>query len=255
MISVLDAAALVVAGAAAGLVGTAGGITSMISYPALLVVGLHARPASVANIVALVACWPGSALGSRPELQGKGGWLLRWTPVAAVGGAAGAVLLLSTPPGVFARVVPFLVATGAVALALEPRLTALRQRRRGGRTQRYQLALAGWLLVLSIYNGYFGAGAGVMTLALMLVFVDQDLPMANALKNMLIGAATLASAALFAISGSVDWLAALPLGAGMFAGSRVGPLVARRLPPTVLRWLIALLGIGLAVQLWLHPSA
>src|ERR1700761_4462128 len=129
MISTLDSAALVLAGAAAGLIGSAGGITSLISYPALLAVGLPALPANIANNVALVACWPGSALASKPELHGKAPWLSRWTPVAVVGAATGSTLLLLTPSGVFARVVPFLVAAGSLALLLEPRLTAWRQRR------------------------------------------------------------------------------------------------------------------------------
>src|SRR5580658_424647 len=92
---------LLAAGIAAGMVGTAGGITSLISYPALLAAGVPALPANVANIVALVACWPGSALASRPELQGKASWLRRWAWVSAAGGAIGAALLLSTSPGAF----------------------------------------------------------------------------------------------------------------------------------------------------------
>src|SRR5690242_15104792 len=106
MISSIDGAALVAAGGLAGLVGSAGGITSLVSYPALLAVGLPALAASVANSVALVACWPGSALSSRPELRGTARRLGQWIGVAGVGGAAGALLLRSTPPGVFERIVP-----------------------------------------------------------------------------------------------------------------------------------------------------
>jgi uncharacterized membrane protein YfcA len=252
MISTVDSAALVLAGAAAGLIGSAGGITSLVSYPALLAVGLPALPANIANNVALVGCWPGSALASKPELDGKAPWLLRWTPVAAVGAATGSALLLLTPSSVFARVVPFLVAAGSLALLFEPRLRAWRQRH-GGRHRK--LALPAGLVALSLYNGYFGAGAGVMILTLMLVLVDDHLPTANALKNMLLGAAAVVSAAIFVLFGSVDWSAAVPLALGMVVGSRFGPLVARRLPAGLLRWLIVLLGMGLAVYLWLHPSS
>jgi uncharacterized membrane protein YfcA len=94
-----------------------------------------------------------------------------------------------------------------------------------------------------------------MLLTLLLVLVDHRLPAANALKNMLLGAASLVSAAIFALSGSVEWSAAAPLALGMLAGSRVGPLVARRLPAGVLRVLIVLLGLALAIDLWLHPSS
>jgi len=72
-----DAAALVLAGTAAGTIGTAGGVTSLVSYPALLAVGVPALPADVANIVAVVACWPGSAMASRVELDGQRAWLQR----------------------------------------------------------------------------------------------------------------------------------------------------------------------------------
>jgi uncharacterized membrane protein YfcA len=78
VVSVADTLVLLAAGGVAGVVGTAGGITSLVSYPALLWVGIAAAPANVANIVALVTYLPGSALASRPELKGKGRWLCRW---------------------------------------------------------------------------------------------------------------------------------------------------------------------------------
>jgi len=209
---------LVGAGALAGLVGTAGGITSLVSYPALLLAGIAPLQANVANIVALVACWPGSALASRPELAGRGAWLRRWGVVAALGGTAGSVLLLVTPAGVFGRVVPFLVVTGSLALLAQPRI------------------------------------AGVLVLALLLLTTEPGLVSANALKNMVVGAATITSAILFAVFAHVDWSAVAPLAAGTFLGSLVGPRVARRLPPGLLRWLVALTGLVLTVRLWLDPA-
>jgi uncharacterized membrane protein YfcA len=169
--------------------------------------------------------------------------------VAGIGGAAGAALLLLTPPGVFDRVVPFLVALGSVALLLQPRLAARHAR---GTGYRRRLILPTGVLSLSVYNGYFGAGSGVMTLALLMVTVDDHLARANALKNMVIGAGTVASSAALVIFGSVDWSAVVPLGVGLFAGSMLGPVVARRLPATLLRRLVALLGFGLAVELALR---
>ncbi len=162
------------------------------------------------------------------------------------------MLVLATPAATFARVVPFLVAGASLALLLEPRLARWRQKRS---SQDHKLALPAGLLTLSVYNGYFGAGSGVMILTMLLLLVDRHLPRANALKNMLLGAGTLASAVILTLSGSVNWSAAVPLSIGMFAGSSVGPRATRRLPATVLRVLIALLGMSLAVELWLHPSS
>jgi uncharacterized membrane protein YfcA len=251
MISSMDAAFLLVAGVLAGLVGSAGAITSLVSYPALLAVGIPALAASVANSVALVFCWPGSALASRPELAGRAPWVRRWLPVPVVGGAAGAALLLCTPAHVFAAVVPVLVAGASLAVLLEPRLAARRRRRTG---EQRRLLLPAGLLVLSTYNGYFGAGSGVMILTLLMLTVDRHLPRANALKNMLIGAGSLVSAAAFVVFASVRWSAVVPLGVGMLVGSRLGPPVARALPREALRWLIAIFGLGLALQLWLYPT-
>jgi len=249
VISITDSILLVVAGALAGFVGTAGGITSLVSYPALLLVGVPAFAANVANIVALLACWPGSALTSQRELRGRGWWVARWSLVAAAGGMGGAVLLLSTPSGLFVRVVPFLVAGASVTLLAQPRLA---KRRQWSQTPGRRTELAAGLVAVSVYNGYFGAGSGVMVLALMLLAVDGHWARANALKNMLVGAATLVSAASFIAFGNVDWRAVAPLAVGLFLGSILGPPFARRLPADVLRWAVALIGFGFAIELFVH---
>ncbi len=241
------------AGAVAGLVGTAGGITSLVSYPALLLAGVAPLQANIANLVAFVACWPGSAVASQPELRGRWPWLRRWGVVAVLGGAAGALLLLATPPGVFGRVVPFLVAAGSLALLFQPWLAARPSWRTDAGPGR--LLFPCGLLAMSVYSGYFGAGSGVLTLALLLLTTETVLVAANALKNMVVGAATATSAVLFAVLTRVDWAAVAALALGLFAGSLAGPWVARRLPPAVLRWLVALTGLALAVRLWLDPAA
>jgi uncharacterized membrane protein YfcA len=240
---------LVVAGALAGMIGTAGGIMSLISYPALLAVGIPALPANVANIVAGVACWPGSAVASRPELAGRASWLRRWSLAAAAGGGVGAGLLLSTPDQAFNSVVPFLVAAGSLALLFQPQLSAWRDH--GHTRDGAGLLYAGGLLAVSVYTGYFGAGTGVMMLALLLLTTDRHMVSANALKNMLVGAASVTAAAVLVASGPIDWPAVIPLAAGMLIGSMAGPAIARRIPAKILRWLVGLFGLGFAVHLWL----
>jgi uncharacterized protein len=246
-----DAALLLVAGVLAGMVGSAGGIASLISYPVLLAVGLPAKPANVADTVAFVACLPGSALGSRPELQGQGGRVLRLMPLAVAGSAIGAALLLLTPSGVFGRIVPFLVAFAAAALLIQPGVSAWLEKRP---------AAGGWfwsqcgLLAVWIFDGYWGVGAGVMALAVLTLAVDTRLPQANALKNVLLGVADAACSIVFILCGPVRWAAVVPLGLGVLAGSRIGPSLTRRIPPRLLRIVVALVGFGLALDLWLHPS-
>jgi len=160
---------------------------------------------------------------------------------------AGAVLLVVTPGAVFGRVVPFLVAAGSLILLMQPRISRWQEENEHawGRA-----AVLGGLGGVSVYNGYFGAGAGVMTLALMLVAVEPGVAKANALKNVLVGAASVVSAVAFICFGKVAWSAAWSLALGMFAGSTLGPSVARRIPGSVLRTLAALSGVGLAIWFW-----
>jgi uncharacterized membrane protein YfcA len=246
---------LAAAGVLAGIVGTAGAITSLVSFPALLIAGVPAFGANVANIVAITATWPGSALSSRPELSGRAAWLWRYGTVAAIGGAAGTALLLATPSGSFKQIVPFLVAGGALTLLITPRLRGLAGIGKPGAERRDPGWMAIALLVISVYNGYFGAGSGVMTLALLLIASDDRLPVANALKNMLVGAATVVAAVGLALWASVRWGAVVPLGIGAFVGATVGPHVARRLPERTLRIVVAAIGLGFAVQLWLSHGS
>ena len=93
-----------------------------------------------------------------------------------------------------------------------------------------------------------------MVLAAVLVSGEPHLPRANALKNMLLGASAVASAVVFVVAGPVDWSAVAPLAAGLFVGSLVGPVVARRVPERVIRHAVAVLGLALAVRLWQQSS-
>lgn len=233
------------AGTLAGAVGSAGGIASLVSYPALLAVGLGAKPANVADTVAFVASLPGSALGSRPELAGQWRQVIKLAPLAVAGSGGGAALLLLTPAGVFQRIVPFLVAFAAVALLAQPLASAWLAERRGGSASQAGLC-AVW-----IFDGYWGVGAGVLALAVLALAVEPDLGRANALKNVLLGVADIACSAVFIGCGPVRWSAVLPMAAGVLAGSRAGPSLARRIPPGILRLAVALAGLGLAVRLWI----
>lgn len=253
-LSLLGAIFLVAAGVLAGVLGTAGGITSLVSYPVLLAVGLPPLSANATNIVALSACWPGAAHGSRQELRGASAQLRRWLPGCVAGGATGAVLLLITPAGAFSQIVPILIVAGAALLIVEPWITGLRLTHalRGGRLQPALVVLA--LSLIAVYGGYFGAGAGVMSLALLLVLVERDLPTANALKNMTNGAMTLPASIILAALGPVHWGAVAALAPGLLIGARIGPAVTRALPRAMTRWGVALLGFGLATWLWARPS-
>lgn len=201
--------------------------------------------ANVTNTVALVFSGIGSALGSRVELTGQGVRLRPLMAAAALGGLAGGALLLLTPAAAFAAVVPWLIALASVLVLLAPSPVELAA---------HTVPRAGkWLIVgmfvVAIYGGYFGAAAGVMMLALLLLATRDTTVRAIAAKNVLLGVANGVAALSFVLLGPVDWVAVLPLASGFLAGGRLGPAVARRAPARQLRVLVGIAGLGLAVYL------
>lgn len=238
---------LLAAGVGSGVIGSTAGLASLVSYPALLAVGLPPVTANVTNTVALVASGAGSALSSRTELRGQAPTVRRLAGVAVAGGATGALLLLVTPDGAFERIVPFLVGLASLLLLAQPRVRRLR-REAVGDGSRWLVPVGTYLI--GVYGGYFGAAAGVMLLALLLVATEETLVRANALKNVLLWMANGVAALGFVLLADVQWSAAAPLAVGCLLGGALGPAVARRIPETPLRLVVALAGIGLAVRLW-----
>ncbi len=223
------------------------GLASLVSYPALLAAGLSPVSANVTNTVSLVFSGMGSVWGFRPELRGQVGAMRRLVPFAIAGGMAGGLLLLLTPSTTFARLVPWLIGAASLAVVVPRRLArpAPRQPRRS------RLLLSVGVFSVALYGGYFGAAAGVLLLALLLVSTVEPLPRAAALRNLLLGSANAVAAVAFIVWGPVRWSAAVPLGLGFLAGGRLGPFVVRRVPAAPLRALIACAGLGLAVHLGL----
>ncbi len=242
---------LVVAGVGGGLAGSIAGLASIATYPALLAVGLAPVTANVTNTVSLVFGTAGAVSASRPELRGQGGRFRRVAIAGALGGAAGGALLLVTPADSFELIVPWLVALGSVSMLARRRL--VRAPPAGARHHGRGL-IAGTALV-GVYGGYFGAGAGVMLLALLLHATDEALPRANAVKNVVLGLANGVAAVAFVLFGPVQWSAVVPLGIGLFIGGRIGPVIVRRVPADGLRAGIAVAGLALAVKLGIDAYA
>jgi uncharacterized protein len=249
-VNALEFGFLVLAGVGAGLTGSIAGLASLISYPALLAVGIPPVTANVTNTVALVLNSVGSVSASRPELKGQGRRLLPLMLAAVLGGAAGAVLLLLTPTEAFERIVPVLIAgaAGAILVQRPPRELAL-EGALGHPDHRDPWWLAFGTFAVAIYGGYFGAAAGVLLLAMYLLSTGEGLPRGNAMKNVVLGVANSVAAVGFIVFASIAWSAALPLAIGLFAGGRLGPRVVRRAPQTHLRRVIAIAGLGLAITL------
>ncbi|MGI8458215.1 MAG: sulfite exporter TauE/SafE family protein [Propionibacteriaceae bacterium] len=238
---------LLIAGVGSGVVGYGAGLASVVSFPTLLAAGLPPLAANVSNSVALTGSTLGGVSSARRELTGMRGRLLKFCSIGLLGGTVGAVLLLTTPPGVFERVVPWLVVLGSVVLLLGPRLRRLH----AGRITEHDPGVAVLIGLVSVYSGYFGAAAGVLVLAVLSAVVDDTLARLTALRSAIVGSANLVAAVIFVATGPVAWRLVIPLALGTVVGAGLGPPLLRRLPETPVRVAVAAGGFMLAGKLFL----
>ena len=244
--AIFDFLLMVVAGFFAGLIGFVTGMASLVSYPAMLAIGLDPVAANVTNTVGMVAVGVGALANSGRELMDTGPQLRRWAVAAVLGGVVGAALLLVGPASLFETVVPYLVGVAAIAVLIQPQIRKLSGGGDFGRVTTIGV------FAVAVYGGYFGAGAGVIFLALFLVCTTQNVWRSTILKSFLLGIANLVAAIIFAVTGPVDWPIALAMALGALVGGWCGPPVVKVIPPQILRIAVGILGLGLAVWLAVH---
>jgi len=275
VVTLVEVAVLIAAGTVAGVFSTVVGLASVVSYPALLAIGLPPLSANMTNTVALLFTGLGAAAGSRPELTGQAARIRRLGLITALGGGAGAALLLITSSQTFVRVAPVLIGAASLVLLLplgrggEPGAhdggpgshedgpgagRPPSRRRRHRHSERNPWLLAG-VFGVAIYVGYFGAAGGIVMLALLTAMIIQPLARTNAVKNVLGAVTNTVAAAAFAVFGHVDWAAVVPLAGGFIIGGWTGPALVRRLPGQVLRILVAVCGLAVAVRLGVSAYA
>ena len=245
----LEEVAVAAAGVAAGAINAIVGSGSLITFPTLLAVGYPAVLANVSNTVGLAPGSVSGAVGYRRELAGQWRRILLLLPAAVLGGIAGAALLLAVP-GAFRDVVPVLILVAVVLVLVQPKVSKWRAGQ-GRRVEHPGPLLHSGVFLAAVYGGYFGAAQGVIQLALLSVFLDDDLQRLNGVKNAIIAVVNGVAAIYFIAATDVAWVAALLLLAGSVVGGQLGAHFGRRIPAPVLRTLIAVVGTGVAVRLLL----
>lgn len=242
----MDAASLAlvaVAALVAGGINAAAGGGSLVLFPALLATGLPALAANVTNTVALWPGYVGTAAGYRAELRDQGGRALACGASVAVGGVAGAALLLTTPEELFDAVVPYLVLAASLLLALQGPLGRLVRRVPGSAGGLRSPLLHVALVLAGAYGGYFGGALGVVLLAVLGVLLADELQRLNALKAVLSLVVNTVALAAFVLLGPVAWEAVAVAAPASLLGGYGGARVVRRLPPTALRAVVVVFGL------------
>ncbi|HEX5062806.1 MAG TPA: sulfite exporter TauE/SafE family protein [Kofleriaceae bacterium] len=230
---------------AAGAVNAIAGGGSLITFPVLLASGLPAVTASMTNTVAMCPGYFGAVIAQRRDLAGQGSRAVRLVPLSLVGSLAGAWILLQTTEKSFQTIVPFLLVFAAGLLAAQGKLRRyLAQHTRGG----HSMAFAILPVALSaIYGAYFGAGMGVIILAILAVVVDDTLLRANALKQLLSLIINTCAAVVFLFVGKVEWSVAAIIAVTSLIGGLVGGRFVTRIPEALLRWVAITVALAVAV--------
>ncbi len=240
---------LLLAAVAGGAVNALAGGGTLITFPALTAVGVSPLAANVTNTVALFPGYLGGTVAQRRDLGGQGRRVAAVVLPAAAGGLCGGLLLLVTGPDLFEAIVPWLILAATALLAVEPWLRKAAVRRleepgAGGRRHVTGAAVAAF--AGAVYGGYFGAGLGIVMLALLSLVLADALKRVNALKQVVSLCANGAAAALFVATGDVVWAAAAVMAVGALAGGWLGGRFAGHVRADVLRGVVVAVGLVVA---------
>ncbi len=235
----------------AGAINSVAGGGTLISFPALIWVGL---PSTFANATSTVAIWPGSlgALwGYRHDLRGLPGATYALIVPSLAGGIIGAVLLEMTPTAVFDRLIPLLILFATVLFMLQDpvqRLIKTTGKAHSG-SKRWLFGALLFQFFVSLYGGYFGAGIGILMLAAFGIMGFTDIHQMNGLKNFLAMCINGVAALYFIWNGMVSWPHAVIMAVGAIAGGVWGAGAARRIGPKGVRRIVIVVGFTMALSL------
>jgi uncharacterized membrane protein YfcA len=252
---------LVAAAYAAGVMNAMAGGGTILTFPALVVVGLPAIAANATSTVALLPGTVASFLGYRHELRDHVHWFRRLLVPSLIGGAIGSVLLLRTPERTFELLAPLLVLFATVLFVLQGlvarRLAARASGAAAGAAGAEFPGAARWTtaallqLAVAVYGGYFGAGIGILMLALLGWLGVSNIHAANGLKNFFGFCINSVAAAWFVVQGAVVWPAALVVVVGATLGGYSGARFARRIGREKARAAVVVIGLLVtAILLW-----
>ena len=249
----LDYWAILATGVGAGVLTSTVGVASLLSFPVLVALGLPPVVANASNTVGLA---PGAVSGSwgyRHQLREQPAVAVAVLVTCSLGSVAGAVLLLALPPGVFEAVVPWLILFTCLLVGAQPRISAWLRTRHGEdapapRTTMSRVTRA-FATLTGVYGGYFGAGSGVMMMAVLGLGLDLEFRVVNALKTLAVMSANVVAGSIFVVVADLEWSAVALLAVGSVVGGYAGARIGRVLPPALLRAGIVVAGIVAAVTM------
>jgi uncharacterized membrane protein YfcA len=232
----------------AGFVNALAGGGTLITFPLLTALGIPAVAANVTNTVALCPGYLGATLAQRELLTDQKKRLWLYLPAGALGGVIGALLLINSSERLFTAIIPWLILTASLLLAVgEPIKKWLASHQGVKSTSSGETFISIPVALASVYGGYFGAGLSVIILSVLGISLRDTLTRLNALKQAVAFATNIAAAVVFVFSGQVVWLVAGIMAVFAIAGGTAGGRLAGKVNPSVLRWIIVCIGLLVSV--------
>jgi len=248
-LNMVDFVVIALAAAAAGAVNALAGGGTLISFPALVAVGIPPVSANVTNTVALVPGYLGATIAQAKDLAGQRRRLWLVIPAAVAGGLLGGFILLNTSEKLFSSLVPFLILLASALLGFQNRLRSwvVARAQRAGHATLPEFWVVFPVFLAAIYGGYFGAGLSVIVLAVLALVIDDTLTRLNGLKQAIAFSVNVAAAIFFLFSGRVVWPAALVMAVGALLGGVLGGRLASRIKPETLRKVVVSIGVAVSI--------
>jgi uncharacterized membrane protein YfcA len=239
---------VLLAGVAAGIAnGIAGGGT-FITFPTLLSLNVPALTANISTTVGVVPSYVGSLRVFRDQLRPHKRLLASLLPSIVVGTVLGTVLLLTGSASTFRSVVPWLIGGGTVLFALSPYVTRALAHLESDHRGR-QWALYTGIFAVSIYGGYFGAGMGILLLAVMALALPFEILELQGLRNAISFVINIVAAVIFVVHGHLAWKYVGMLLVGTLIGGWLGAILLTKLSPLVVRILVIAIGVATTIKL------
>ncbi len=239
------------AGVAAGISNAIAGGGTFLSFPALLTLGYPSLQANMSSSVGIVPSTFGGIRGFRHELSIHRRLLRELVPTCAAGSIMGTALLLLGSASTFRTIVPWLIGVATLLFAAAPRITkalARIERREGDTGERRGLLFIG-IFIASVYGGYFGAGLGIVLLAVMAISLPYELNVLQGLRQALGLLINTVAAIVFIVRGHLALLAVIWLLIGSLIGGWLGTILIRHLSPRVVRVLVIIIGAATTIRL------
>ena len=228
------------AGFLAGTVNSIAGGGTLISFPALLIVGYSPV---VANVTNSVASWPGyvgGTFGYRSQLAQQRSRLVLSGTAAIVGAVIGTIILLLAPTAIFSEVVPFLVLGSCALLGFQRSISDWIGRIAKKESSGASLAVA--IALSAVYGSYFGAGLGIVLLAVFSIFSKDSIQNNNAAKIVMSLVIATVGDIIYIVFAHVAFVAVAVMAGGFLGGGLLGVKIAKRLPASILRWSVITYG-------------